>query len=266
MYAFFIPYHLESPEKIRLKTAIAKIAQAYRLEAQVFHEDPLEASITKAYQAKSTVFIPVGNTEWFDTVLTSSIKHLPAGHKLPTYSHILPPARVLVLQDQYLTYQLRRKMATLAARRLTKRFLYRAGDFYFLDSLTLQRADQKLASLDIELDLVNQSHLRCQLETSQLTFQSYQHAEHADTGLLYLLAQRPALRGSEKIRSTQPLADMSKNLAVEKHETMLRLPLNNAVIHGARALHAVGRDFLLPLRVAPLAEKITVIEAKNTLQ
>lgn len=266
MYAFFTPPNLETAQENQLSSAIAKIAQAFRLEAQVFHATTIHDSITKAYAAGANVFIPVGDPHWFDVVLTASIQHRPADRNLPTYCHIVPPSHMPILQDQYLAYQLKRKMSILAARRLSKRFLYRAGDFYFLDSLSLHSQQQTMVQLELELDLVNSSQLSCSLETSQLSFQSYHHAEHTDTGLLYLVAERPAIRGTEKFKATSPLAALPGNLSAGETETMLRLPLKNAVIKGAKELQTEHQKFALPLRVAPLTEKITVIEAKNTLE
>ena len=270
MYAFFIPPYIEQKDRELLASAIAKVAQNFRFEAQVFHEQPLKESVLKAYAVQATVFIPLGDNQWFDQILTQSVQSLTTGGKLPTFHHLVAPSSISgpvpALKEQYLHFRLRQKMSVLAARRLNKRFLYRAGGHYFIDTIQIRSQSDNPAHFSLELNLVNQGELQCDFEATELTLQAFHHADHDQVGLLYLSAQRPTLHGSKKIQSKQPLARFSSQITTKQSEPILRIPIKNVLVQSSSKIAIDGQDISLPLRIGPLAEKITVIEAKNTLQ
>ena len=155
-------------------------------------------------------------------------------------------------------------MGILAARRLNKHHLYRFGDNYFLDAVTFSTQANAQSKLRLDLDLVNDSQLTCDLEVSSMTFQAYTHAEHPETPLLYLTAERPNVQGTDKLQTDRPIAHLSAKISLHQHEPVLRLPIRDGRITSAHGLTYQNQALSLPLRIAPLPDTVTVIQAKKS--
>lgn len=267
MYALLISPELSKKDSLhaeKFASNLAKTAQSFRLEAQVFQSLSVREDVQKAYAAHSSVFVAFGDQAWLDNVITQSVHQLPKHAKLPAYARFDIPAQVPILHDQFTSHFLRQYMGILAARRLNNHHLYRYGDNYFLDTVSFEGQANSQSKLHLYLDLVNDSQISCELEASVLTFQAYTHAEHPETPLLYLTAERPNLQGADKLQTDKPIALLPTKISLRQNEPILRLPVRGARITGTCALTHQDQPLSLPMRIAPLPDIVAVIEAKKS--